>query len=94
MPKVKDTYPEINDIKSDLDSLKSNVVELTNHIKNDGAAQSQVLKKAALKQVGEIKKGGEKQLKLVEGRVREKPVQSLAAAFAAGLFASLILGRR
>ncbi len=40
MPKAKAAYPEIEDIKEDLHSLKNNVVDLTNQIKKDGLKQT------------------------------------------------------
>ncbi len=94
MAKEKTNYPEIDDIREDLESLKHNVVDLSKQIKNDGLAQTQELKKAALKQVDHLKDASGKQLKNVETHVKEKPAQSLAMAFAAGLVASFLFGRR
>lgn len=94
MPRSKTHYPEINDIREDLDSLKSNVVELTKHVRQDGKEQTKELKSTALKQLGLLQESGKKQYENVEKRIKEKPAQSVAVAFAAGLAASLLFGRR
>ncbi|MCS5597752.1 MAG: hypothetical protein NZ828_10905 [Alphaproteobacteria bacterium] len=94
MPKAKNPYPEIDDIREDLDSLKSNVVELTKHIKSDGHQQTEELKNAALSRLITLKSSGEKRVKDLEAHVKQKPAKSVAIAFAAGLATSLLLNRR
>jgi len=88
------TYPEIQDIKNDLDSLKNNVVELTKHIKSDGADKSHQLAQDLSQRLLELKDSGRSELDKVAQHVQQKPGQSLAIAFAAGLLASVLLGRR
>lgn len=87
-------YSEIDDIRNDLDSLKNSVIELTQHIKRDGATQTQILKEKAKMQIEDLKETGQAQIEQVEKRVQEKPAESIAIAFAAGLAASFLLGRR
>lgn len=94
MKKAKQNYPEIEDIRDDLDSLKTNVVELTKHVKKDGIIQSKELKDVAIERLQDMKSTGKEQVKKIERRVKEKPAQSIAVAFAAGLAASFLLGRR
>lgn len=94
MPKAKSTYPEIEDIREDLDSLKTNVVELTKHLKKDGSEHSAEIKDMAADRYAALKASGEKQLKVVEKRVKQKPVESIGIAFAAGLALSMLVGRR
>ena len=88
-------YSEIDEIKKDLDSLKTNVVELTKHVKEDGSAQTRRVKKQAVKRWHDIQNNGKEQLENVENHVRKKPAQSMLAAFALGVAASFLLsGRR
>jgi len=94
MAKSKTSYPEIENIREDIDSLKSNTIELGRHIKKDGEKQTRALAGSARERLAELKVSGREQMKHVEGHVKEKPLQSMAIAFAAGVFASMLLGRR
>lgn len=95
MPKTKkNEYPEIDDIREDLNSLKDNVVELTRHIKKDGEFQTHKLQDMAVDQIDTLKDVGLRQYKIMEKRVKRKPVQAIAIAFAAGLISSMLLGGR
>ena len=87
-------YPEINEIREDLDSLKNNVIELTRHMRKDGKAHTEELKGSLMERLTEMKATGSEQYHNVEARIKQKPAQSVAIAFAAGLAASLLLGRR
>lgn len=89
MPKkTKDKYPEIKEIREDLESLKDNTVELAQHVKKDGMEQVQETKQTLTVQAL-------KNLKQIEKQVQRKPMQSIAVAFAGGLVASMFLrGRR
>jgi ElaB/YqjD/DUF883 family membrane-anchored ribosome-binding protein len=94
MPKAKSKYTEIDDIREDLNSLKSNVVELTRHLRKDTSAQSEEFKSMALERLLGLKDAGRDQYKNIEKRVKAKPSQSLAYAFGAGLVVSFLLSRR
>lgn len=94
MPKTKSTYSEIDDIREDLDSLKNNVVELTQHLRRDGSVRSQELRSAIMDQFALFQQSGRDQYKNVEKRIKAQPGKSIAIAFAAGLAASLLLRRR
>jgi ElaB/YqjD/DUF883 family membrane-anchored ribosome-binding protein len=88
-------YEEINDIKSDLKSLKSNTVALTHHLKEDGAERIVDLEERAKETFGKISAEGQKKFKEVEVQVRENPTQALLIAFAGGMLASYLMrGRR
>lgn len=78
---------EIQDIKEDLQSLKSNVVMLAQDIRNGGGA-------VARESIDHLKSVGKYEFQRVEERVREKPGQSLAIAFCAGLVFSYLVGGR
>ena len=96
MPKVKTQthYPEIDDIREDLDSLKNNVIELTRAMKKDGAAKTEAVKDAAAHRIEDLKISGKAQVKNMERHVKAKPAESIAIAFAAGLVTSFLIGRR
>jgi len=94
MPKSKKQYSEIDDIREDLNSLRTNVVELTKHMKKDGNAQALHLADSLKEQISHARDLGSAQYKNIEKRVKAKPGQTLAMAFAAGLVASMLMGRR
>lgn len=94
MPKSKKPYSEIDHIREDLDSLKNNVVELTRHLSKDGNAQVVQLGQSLMERVAEARKSGKQQYKLLEKKVKDKPGQTLALAFGAGIIASILMRRR
>ena len=94
MAKTKTKYPEVANIKSDIESLKENTIELGKHVQKDGAAKTEELKEEVSKRVGSLSEAGQEQLKKVETKVKENPLQSMAVAFAAGLAVSVLMGRR
>lgn len=98
MQKARSEFPEIEDIRQDLDSLKSNVVELTRHIKAEGGSQALAftkdLRKVAQDRLSELRNTAQREYRKVESQVKSKPSQSLATAFAAGLVLSWLFSRR
>jgi ElaB/YqjD/DUF883 family membrane-anchored ribosome-binding protein len=96
MPKAKSNtnYPEISDIREDLDSLKHNVIELTKHLGTDGQSKTQAVKKEATAKLFGLRNKGIKQLVKTRKRITEKPGQSLAIAFAAGAVISFLASRK
>jgi len=94
MAKAKTKYPEVNKIKEDAKSIKENTIELGRHIKTDGSVKAEELKEVASEKMSTISEQGREQIMMAENKVREKPLQSVAIAFGAGLALSLLLGRR
>ena len=92
--KIHKEYPEIDDIRQDLDSLKNNVVELTRHVQANGIERANILTERAREQVKHLQERGYAEIQKVERRVKDYPAQSLAVAFGAGLIASMFLRRR
>lgn len=90
----KSTYPEIDEIKEDLNSLRDNVVELTKHVRRDGVEHAEEAGQAAKARFGEMKKAGKAEMKKIEDEIRKKPGQSLAIALAGGLVAGMLLRSR
>ena len=93
MSKPKTDYSELEDIREDLDSLKVNVVELTKHIKKNGQQHTQDLKNVLHDRLETLQTSGREQYKNMEKHVKTKPVQSMAAAFVAGLAISMLMKR-
>jgi ElaB/YqjD/DUF883 family membrane-anchored ribosome-binding protein len=91
MPNKKKSYTEIDDIREDLNSLRTNVVELTKHLRADGAENIEHAKIAASGRYNAAKTAGLKQLVRAEKAVQKKPGQSMLMAFAAGLAISALL---
>ena len=87
-------YPEINDIRADLNSLKDNVLELSRHVKKNSSHHLEDAKHYAEDQIDKVKRAGADALHKVEARAVENPGQTIAIAFVAGLAASFFLGRR
>lgn len=85
--KAKSAYPEIKDIGNDLKSLKSNVGELAQHVKEDSVNGISEFAQMEMQQISDF-------TTRIENAIRRKPAQSIAIAFAGGLIASLLLGRR
>lgn len=90
----KKSYDEIDDIKEDLSSLKSNIVALTKTIQDDGKKRAMEMNGRARDQVKIVQDRGQERLDGLDEKVREKPTQSLLMAFGAGLALSLLMGRR
>ena len=95
---VKEEYASIEDIRNDLDSLKTNVVELTRHIQENGIGHVQDLTDEvtaqAHKKAEALRKSGKREFKKFESQVKSHPGQSVALAFAAGMAMSMIMGAR
>lgn len=87
-------YEELEDIKQDLDSLRSNVVQLTRHLKHDGAAKAADVKERLKDGMGELRAKSEERLHDLEEKVRENPRNSILLAFGAGVLANILLRRR
>lgn len=77
---------ELQDIRDDLNALKTNVVALAQDIKNGGGA-------VARQSFDTLKATGQDEFQKVEEYVKEKPAQSLALAFCAGLVFSALISR-
>jgi ElaB/YqjD/DUF883 family membrane-anchored ribosome-binding protein len=84
---TKSAYPELEAISDDFKALKSDVANLAAHVKKQGLKDVTNMAKAEYKSVLAL---GQK----FEDRIKEKPAQSIAIAFAGGLILSLLLGRR
>ncbi|WP_334129701.1 DUF883 family protein [Sneathiella sp.] len=91
MSKFSESYPEINELKEDLASLKTHVSELAAMLKRDSIDEADRLSAKAREKLDELKGRGQEGLYHIEDHIRQKPGQSVAIAFAAGFLASLLL---
>lgn len=98
MPKAKTKYPEIKEIQKDAKSLKKNISTLKDHavedIKANGSEKFDEIKENMSERAHAISDAGQDQIQKVESYVKQKPLQSVGIAFAAGLALSAIMGRR
>jgi len=89
---------EIQHIKEDISSLRSNVIALTRHLKDNGEQQLNEklddLEARAEERLINMKTNYHKGLKRLEDQVKDKPGQSLTMAFCSGLLLSMLLGNR
>ncbi len=91
---INKDYPEIDNIREDLDSLKSNTVDLARHVRDDAAVQTSEIRKSATDRLEKLLGLGKANIAKLEDHAREKPMQTLAIAFVAGMAASIFMNRR
>jgi ElaB/YqjD/DUF883 family membrane-anchored ribosome-binding protein len=94
MAKAKESYGEIDNIRDDLKSLKTDVIKLSRHVQEDSVDKTVELAKKASQRLATLKSQGQEKLDKIERRIKTKPAQSLAIAFAAGFVVHHLLGRR
>lgn len=86
--------PDVANLRQDISNLKNDVSELAHHAVQAGTANAAKLRAQAGEHLEDLKDAGYKNLARVEKRIRDKPAQSLAIAFGAGVLLSLLLGRK
>ena len=94
MTKAKNEYTEIEEIRNDLDSLKTNVVALTEHLTTDGVEKVEELRDTARKGIKTLRAKGKEEMKNLERQVKQNPGKSILIAFCAGALANILLSRR
>ncbi len=103
MPSTKTN--EIDNIRKDVKSLKSNILELSKQVEADGRTTASDLKLKAQENVDHLKEKAQEnisnfqdyskdQLAAVENEIKAKPGRSMAIAFGAGVLLSTLLSRR
>lgn len=85
---------DVNDIKEDINALKSNTIELAKHVREASSHKAEDMTEAASKGYKALTAQGKKQFKNMESKIKEKPLQSIAIAFIAGLIFDALLKRR
>jgi ElaB/YqjD/DUF883 family membrane-anchored ribosome-binding protein len=84
-------YGEISDIRSDLESLKTNVKSLTQHIQSDGREKAEQVKSALNESLDTLRKKSDEGLLVLEDSVKENPRRSLVVAFLAGFIINVLM---
>lgn len=92
--KHKDDFSEIDDIKSDLQSLRSNVVALTRHLTENGVEKIEGLESQTKKMTRKLGAEGVRKYHQIEKKVQENPGQALMVAFCGGMLLNALLRRR
>ena len=82
------------DVSEVVDDLEENVVGLVQHAKDIGSDKVHQVADYVQERADNIRLSGADALARVEDRIRSKPGQSVGIAFAAGILASFLLGRR
>ncbi len=89
--------PEVENIKEDFRTLKSDVATLAKHVKSDGATiarnAAHDIEEKASEKYAFFKKEGRKQMDKLEAQVHAKPMQSIAVAFGVGAILALLARR-
>lgn len=83
-------YTEISEIREDLNSLKSNIIALSKHVKADGRERVSELGDAVKKGMDTLRERGSSSFAVLEDTIRENPRRSLLVAFGIGVLANLI----
>ena len=94
----RDLKSDINVIKSDIDNLRKDLAAALDRIKGTAASRAeseiQALQKRINKIADDLQTGGREGLRAVEERIEERPLVSLAIAFAVGLVLGRLFDRR
>ncbi|MDB5491656.1 MAG: hypothetical protein JWO78_1505 [Micavibrio sp.] len=93
-PLSDDTNASLQNVKEDLRTLKTDVVGLGRQATEEGKKRLNDTVSVAQDKVSEFKEAGYEELKGLKSYVSENPTQAVAYAFAAGLIASFVFGRR
>ncbi len=89
--KLEDVRNDSKDIKEDLKSLKTNIVGLAHQAVETGAEGVSEARKMAGEQIKRLRSSGAETLEKAESRIRERPAQSVAIAFLAGVLVNALL---
>lgn len=92
--KGKSEFNELDNIKDDLESLKSNVIELARHLQGNGASKTMEIAQRFRDGLSGLQNQSRAQLERAETLIRAKPAQSLVTAFVAGLVISVLMRRK
>ncbi len=84
---VNESFPEIQEIKK-------NVLGLAHNIKETSAEKAHEASGYMQDRMDDAMDSGADTLEKLERRIKAKPGQSIAIAFAAGILANFLLGRR
>jgi ElaB/YqjD/DUF883 family membrane-anchored ribosome-binding protein len=94
----RDLKSDMNAIKSDIDNLRKDLAAALDRIKGTATSRAeseiQALQKRINRIAEDLQTGGRESLRAVEERIEERPLVSLAIAFAVGLVLGRLFDRR
>jgi ElaB/YqjD/DUF883 family membrane-anchored ribosome-binding protein len=94
----RDLKSDVDAIKSDLDNLRKDLAAVLDRIKGTATSRAESEIQALQKRIGKIaddlQTGGREGLRAVEERIEERPLISLAIAFAVGIVLGRLFDRR
>jgi ElaB/YqjD/DUF883 family membrane-anchored ribosome-binding protein len=93
--RIEVTNPVNTDkLKAEARDFKENIVGIARNIKEGSSDRAQVATDYIRDRLHDLKSASNDTLDKVETRIKNKPTQSVAIAFATGLVLSYLLGRR
>ena len=94
----RDLKSDVDAIRSDIDVLRKDLATVVDRIKGTASsraeAEVQALQRRINKIADDIQASGRESLRTVEERIEERPLVSLAMAFAVGLVLGRLFDRR
>lgn len=94
----RDLKSDVDAIRSDIDTLRKDLAAVLDRIKGTATsraeAEIQALQKRINKIADDVQTTGREGLRAVEERIEERPLVSLAVAFAVGLVLGRLFDRR
>ncbi len=82
------------ELRSDINALKQDLSSLSQHAIAAGAEGAAQLRQQAGDSYDQLKSASLRNMERLETRIREKPAQSMAIAFAVGAVVSMLFGSR
>ena len=94
LEEVKFAAPSLEKIKKDIDSLQSDVTGLALDVRKVGFDKAHEAMSYVNKNVDSLKTTGADAFEKIEGRIKEKPGQSITIAFVTGMLISYLFSRK
>lgn len=84
---------EFDEIRKDLETLKTNVGALGKHLKYEGKEKAAEARDAVGKGIDAVSDKSDKSLEMLDSSVKDNPRRALAVAFAAGVILNFLMRR-
>lgn len=92
--KAENTANSIDNIKKDIYTLRSDVIELGRTVKSEGLKKIEEATIELHDKIDNLKREGNEEMDKIQAYINDKPNQSVAIAFAAGALLALLMKRR
>lgn len=94
----RDLRQDLDVLKTDLDVLKKDIGTIVESLKGQASSRAEAeleqVRKRVGKLAGDLQSQGREQIRTIEAQIEERPLASLAMAFAIGLIFGKIFDRR